>query len=365
MSGRITHRQLFFIQIAATSPTLFLTLPGILFDQAGPDVLYAVVLASLAATVINVVVTTALAGHSPRRLFLEAFGPRLAVIPAACCGTCLYLAIMAEWQEYFTASHVVILPRTPEWAIGGAVTLAVSVLVAGGLDGMASIVDVILPASLFFIVLLLLVAIGCMHPVNELPLRPLHPSVIARSWWLPATFLGESVFAAPYVSAVRGCTAASVRRTLVAGEWVSTVLLFLAVAVTKGVFGLPYAEVWLAPVLEVIRMIRIGRFLTRLDVVFLPFWSGFVFTKFGLVTSGLINTVWPRTRSRTRAAVAIVVLGSSMVLSLTLFPANAARQAFLLLGWGDVAFPGLVILVVLVGLMVDLRPGARAPARAR
>ncbi len=350
MSHHISVRQLRSLQLMAILPTTLVFLPGLAFAQSGSSAFYAVTVAGLLACGINYGIGWASDGGSPSRLFRQAWGSACGRCLTALYGAGLMIGAISIWNELLIFVNASVLPRTPEWAVGLLIGTVTIVLVDGGIPGVARVTDLLVLGTILLGVIVLIPALGNIRWNHFVPLYPTTLQPIAAGFWVPTTFLGESVVGVGFLSAVRERNPVRLRAAVVAGGMLSAGVLAGVILVVWGTLGAGYAAVLPYPLMEAIRNIRWGELLSRFDLLFVPLWLGLIALKLAIWVIVSAQSLRSATRIGRPRLWYIAVVGATLLPALLGFPTVSGRIAFLKNTWSDGAFPVLGVLIAVSGI---------------
>jgi len=351
MNSRISLRQLTGIQMMAILPTTLVFLPGLTFHTATTGTFYAVLLASVTGWMLNRLITRSSLGQSPVNGFPAHFGSLVGRILLGVYGIGVAVGLISVGNELLTFIQASVLPRTPDWAIAGLIWPVAWVVADGGYEGIARMSDILV---IGFVVVTLVVAIplfGYVRPGHFVPYWPAQWSTVLTAVWIPASFLGETVIGVAFVDGARSLDPKARQKALMAGAWLTIGIFIWLILMLWGVLGAQFAAQTTFPLLEAIRDIRVGQFLSRFDLLFVPLWVGLIELKLGIwifaAGTALARSIGVGPIRLWLGLVSLVPL----VLAALLFPSVAGRIAFLRWSWADTAYPMLVLIMGLHGLL--------------
>jgi hypothetical protein len=345
----ISLRQLTWIQVMAILPTTLVFLPGQMFHQDGAGAWYLVGCTVAGAWLLNRLVTRMSQGLSADRLFRATFGASAGRVLSGIYALGLTIALVSIWNELFTFVTASVLPRTPEWAVGLLSTVVVLALADGGMSGLARVTDILAVGTISFGVLILIPTIEYVRWTHYVP------ELTAPQWsWLtgallPLSFLGESIIGIQYADAARDRNPVARAQAITRGALISGLVFWIVITVLWGVLGAGYAGSLNFPILEAIRDVRMGQFLSRLDLVFVPIWLGLINLKLALWIYAGVKS-WRQAAAWGSERLWLLTVSVSTVSAAVLgFPTLAERIRFLEATWTDSLFPLLTLLVLLSG----------------
>ncbi|HHY38309.1 MAG TPA: endospore germination permease, partial [Clostridia bacterium] len=277
--GRISDVQMVFLLVTSVLMTALLFLPSIAAQQAHEDSWLTPGLAIVPGMFIGLVVSGLFAVFGPIGFIRQsetAFGAIVGkTIGMFYVWFFVYIAVLVVRQiaEFMVT---LFMPDTPLIAFLITSLLVATYMARLGLEPISR-VTWFLPMFVFFIYLLILAAspemdIQRIRPILANGLRPLLISVIPAS-----AFRGELIVAAfllPYMTKPEnGGRSVHISNITLAVVLVSTSLATVAVLGGELPGHVPF------PFFSVVRLISIGRFLNRLDLVLMSLWLGGTFIK--------------------------------------------------------------------------------------
>ncbi|MBX5467139.1 MAG: spore germination protein [Firmicutes bacterium] len=355
----ISAKQLRRLQLMAILPTTVVFLPGQAFAQAGSGALWALALATGGGLAINWSVAALMAGHGPHHVFQKALGRSGGQVLSGFYGLALAVACISIWNELLSFVQASVLPRTPGWAVGALVLGAAVALAYGRAEGLARVSDLLTMTGLGFSAILILPTLGFIRPTNYLPWWPNRWASVWSAAALPLSFLGESVVGVSFLDYCREDRPARLTRAVVEGALGASAVLLATTIVVWGVLGVGYARLATYPVLETIRLVRAGQFLSRLDLIFVPVWLGLIELKLAIwlfAASDALRRAW---RRRWHAAWPLATGGLTLALALVAFPSVPSRIGFIATSWTFSLFPALVGVLAGAGARMRLSPRVR------
>ncbi|WP_029422028.1 GerAB/ArcD/ProY family transporter [Alicyclobacillus macrosporangiidus] len=197
---------------------------------------------------------------------IDAFGPWLGRIVCLWFLVWLYLVNCTIVRETETFVSTTILPETPEYIIGLVGMTGISYMVHMGIEVLVRDGEFITPLAL--IVAPVLFALSMQH----MDIDQLMP--VLADGWQPVlrgaitpdlTFALEMLISLQFVRALRDSR--TLPKDMITATAILTVVMTCVLAITTGVVG--QSTSYLSyPVLETVRSIRVGRFLERLDTLY-------------------------------------------------------------------------------------------------
>lgn len=357
MTRSLSKRQLAFLQFAATGPTVIVSLPGLVIAAAGHDATYAVLLAGVVGLAIDFLIVTAVGTGSPTDLFQSAWGGAGKIFGVFYAGA-LFLGIAAIWMEFLGLVQAEMLPRTPPWAVGGLALFVVATLTRGGALGVARSTDLLLPVVGSLALLIFLGTGTEVRLIHLLPWWPESGRTIWRAFWLPTAFLGQGMLGAAFIGQVEQPELGGLRRAILLGQSGAALSLFLTVVIAVGALGPVFARQFMLPFFQVLHNLRVGEFLTRNEIWFLPIWIGLMYSKLAIwsIAVGDVARYTVGRWSPTLWYWLLPAVGLGVALTHT---TSESRVAFLQVEGVEVAIPIMITVIFLSGLWRWFRGHAR------
>ncbi len=359
-TGDMSLRHLWAAVLANLLVKSFHTLPRAIVvttTTAGP---WAILAAGAIALGLFWPVAAALArrpGQNLIDLALEAGGRPLAIITALTLGAFLVGSVGIELRQISEMAVTAIYPHTPQTFMMASMTLVSALGAAMSTAGLAWMGTIYAWPALYSILVILVGNLGWGQFRHVLP--PTGPGLLpVAGELLPLTsHFGELIYLfifSTYLNTPRHLPRAAAQITaLAAAVWAAVVLVYIMVFSIPGGFSMPF------PLLEMTRLVQGGRFLERMDTIWIGLWT---FGMAGVTAGGLMGTaVLLRDAFRLPDHRGAVLPLAVATLAVALFPANQAgaiaAETFLLRRWGFLVAPGVPLLVALLARL--RRGGAR------
>ena len=310
--------------------TGYVTLPAAIAAFTGPDGWMVPVFFLFSCLVMIALIALFLKSFPGKTLvegLTDAFGRWLGVAAGLSVLLWFYLVLCTVVREVVMFINIAVLVRVPPYVTAGLTVVALGYAISQGVEVLGRLAQLITPVVAFITIILLALAQQHANPGHLLP-------VLADGWTpvlrgsVPATvyamelavaLLGVPILAKP-ARIPRDVLLVSVVLT-VAGLLIElTVILVLGPSVSSASF----------PILEVVRTIEYGHFLSRLDALYVMSVVVTIFLKLGFLHYGLVSETQRLFRlSHPRD----VVWGASFAVwagSVALFPDQAAVSNFIL-----------------------------------
>jgi spore germination protein KB len=197
---------------------------------------------------------------------IDAFGPWLGRMFCLWFLVWLYLINCTVLREVESFVSITILPETPEYIIGLLAMTGISYMVYMGAEVPMRDGEFITPLALIVAPLLFALSMQHMDVHQLMPVLADGWQPVLRGAMTPdLTFALEMLISLQFVRALRDSQ--TLPKDMITATAIITVLLTCVLAITTGVVG--QSTSYLSyPVLETVRSIRVGRFLERLDTLY-------------------------------------------------------------------------------------------------
>lgn len=197
---------------------------------------------------------------------IDTFGPWLGRMFCLWFLVWLYLINCTILREVESFVSITILPRTPEYIIGLLCMAGISYMVYMGVEVVMRDGEFIIPLALAVTPVLFALSMKHMDVHELMPVLADGWQPVLRGAVTPdLTYALELLISLQFVRALR--ESRTLPKDMVTATAILTVLLTVIQIITTGVVG--QSESYLSyPVLETVRSIRIGRFLERLDTLY-------------------------------------------------------------------------------------------------
>ncbi|BCV22495.1 GerAB/ArcD/ProY family transporter [Moorella sp. Hama-1] len=281
--GYISPRQAAVLLWFAILPTAILFLPSLLALRAHQDAWLAVIVATLAAggTALAVYLLAQRFPHYTLFQYCELILGRVAGKGVALVFVLAFFLLNAtvirEFSEFLATA---VMPETPCLFFSLSL-MAVGVYAArNGLEVIARCTDFIMPLLVAFIVIILLFATPEMTVRNLFPVMEYGPRPVLGGALVTWSFLGQVIIMAAYGAFVNSPRALGL--SLVTG--LAGIVFFLGL-MTMGIifaFGPFEASRLIFAGYTLARVVSLGQFFERIEVLFLAIWVAGVFIKITL-----------------------------------------------------------------------------------
>ncbi|WP_026974328.1 GerAB/ArcD/ProY family transporter [Alicyclobacillus contaminans] len=279
---RISSTQLVVLLIWTTLGTGIVTIPYVLGLFTVRDGWISTLLSSAGGLLVTAVAWLYIRMLEMRRLteaLLRTFGPVVGRALGLWVVFWIWISNCTVLRELELFVGNTILPRTPEYVIGFLASTTFAYAVYMGVEVLARTGEFILPLSAVVGPVLIMLSLQYMDIHEMMPVLADGWSPVLRGAVVPALAYGmEFGIVLQYLHAVNHRQ--SVLGSLVMSTGLVSVVLTIVVAITVGVTGhsVSYLNY---PVLEMVRTIRVGRFLERIDTLYVMAVMSTIFIKLG------------------------------------------------------------------------------------
>lgn len=353
---RVGTKELVAMLTLFVSTDVFLSYPSLTM-QLGLEAGWMIsILSGIVALVIFLIVNTALRRSYPGHDLIDVarltMGQAVGFIVAFIIGIYFLLvtaAVMREFTEHVVAT---VLPNTPILILGGLFTIVVCYIAQCGLEGICRTAYFILPVLLIAMGALCLATINWWTPAWLLPLWGRGAGSILRG-----TLLYSSVFENVLLVCLIYPHAHEPKKLMQVGVWsiiLTDVILTTFIVTFNMVFPAIEGQNISFPLYELARMIYIGRFMQRLESIFIFLWVAVAVIRISMTLWAAAYSLgrafkWPSYRPGV-PALGLAAFSLSLIPSSQLEVISWTRSY--LLAWGNLVVFGLPLLIVLVGMFV-------------
>lgn len=318
--NKVSLAEITLLSVAVTVATAVMFTPYFAAQIAGQDAWLSVLFAGLLG-IVPAGAAGALMNRFPNQSIIQAlpnlFGRVLGTLTALMfAGYFLFAAALAIWRmEVFTVRFL--LPEAPQLAVRVLFMLCVCIAVLGGSRPLIRTSAYIVPLG--FVVILLVMGLpvsrmdpAFLFPVFELGYRPMLLAGVLLFGWLcqiPLVFLMFQ----RYVQGGHGGA-----KMAILGVILSVLALELGAAGTLAAFGPRQAGSMYYPAFEVARIISIGAFLERIEVIFVAVWIAGIFLAAAFYVQVFVEGMSDILHFKGR--VAKVLISAIAILSLIIVP---------------------------------------------
>ncbi|MGE5528273.1 MAG: GerAB/ArcD/ProY family transporter [Patescibacteria group bacterium] len=361
--GKLGHRELLALLVAAIDARVFLGLPRVMAKIGGTAGWLAVTFAFLAA-MAGYLILEALLGRFPGRDLITITREVAGGIPAGILGAFFFLFFLATASlvaRQFAETFVIgILPRTPIGVITG---LLMALLVLAGYYGLEAISRLAMLIGPYILLVLLVIFVAVMPNANPLFLAPIAGNgfggILLPSFAKSAVF-AEIVLLGLYAPALRE---PDKRRQVGILALTAAYLIMLAnIATFTLIFDYPGLTRILFPIYQLTRLVSFMEFFQRVEAVFVFLWF---FTAAIAISAVFFGAAYIFARLfRLRSHRPLLFPLAVLAFTASLMPASFAEAVRLDVDvmrlYGSIPVFGLPGLVLLLAL---LRGKKGAPAR--
>ncbi|MBB6696037.1 endospore germination permease [Cohnella xylanilytica] len=285
MKRNLTFYQCATMIMMIIAPTAFLIVPTATLNYASQDAWMSVLLSTAAAALLMAVLGVFARSNREGVPFLDWLAGRIGRPAAAAAGLALavhYFATTSKaLHEFIQFLSAEVMPNTPNPVLYGVTILVMIYAAAEGLETMGRIclLATLMSAPMYALSMLLLYA--NVHPNFMLPIGENSFREIVQGSITPFGLMSEGaaiLLFAPYMAKPEQAPKAAFWGVLLVGAE-----LLLAVLQALLVFGPNIVKDMRYPSFTLISVIEFGRFLERVDLFFVMYWTVTVFIKLSLL----------------------------------------------------------------------------------
>jgi spore germination protein (amino acid permease) len=276
--GTISPRQVFFILTMLLTGIYILILPRHLVLIVGTDG-WLVLLAGGLVSAIMLFFINRVSRKFPDKTVVE-FAP---LVLGGVLGRIFGILLVAYYTFLAAVSLRIfaemlksaLLPDTPRWIVLVGLIALVAWIVQNGLEDIARFTELLAPVILLLLISVLLGNLGNMEAIRLRPVLHTYPSALFEGLISSLSYFGVIIILLmlyPYVNAPKKLTLTSLAALVFAVS--ITTSFFLGTVATFGVYETGRMA-W--PVIELVKMERIGELLERLEALFLSLWLSIAF----------------------------------------------------------------------------------------
>lgn len=366
---RVGTKELVAMLTLFVSAEVFLSYPSLTL-QLGLEAGWIIsVLSGLIALVIFLIVNAALQKSYPGHDLIDVaritMGQTVGFLVSFIIGVYFLLVTAAVMREFMEQVISTVLQNTPILIIGGMFTVVVCYIAQCGLEGICRTASFILPVLLVGMAFLCLATLNWWTPAWLLPLWG------AGAWpILKGSLLYSSIFTNVLLVCLIYPHAHEPEKLMRVGVWsvVLTDLILTGFILTFNmVFPAMEGENIAFPFYELARLIYVGRFVQRLESIFIFLWVAVAVIRISMTLWASAYSFgrgfkWPSYRP------GVPTLGLA-AFSLSMFPRSQIQVTSLtqtyLMAWGNLIVFGLPLLIVLVGLLTHKARGKQSGGGGR
>ncbi|NQX47332.1 endospore germination permease [Paenibacillus tritici] len=283
MNGKIGTTQAAMLIVNTILPTATVVLPIIISTYAEQDAPLAIIMSTLAGLLIAAIVGTVIRSSNGAP-FLDWVGEKSSPVVSTILGLLMlqfYLdtsaTILREFVNFIKDNVLINTPVT----VLVILILCISIyMVRQGIEAIARVNSLVILLYLFFAPLYLF---GLYHDLNVHQLLPMFDHTLAEltlASLTPTAWMSEvavMLFLAPYLRYPQ--------RARIIG-WMGLLfvatLMMLSLVSALMVFGSQFIKLTAYPGFSTVGIVRIGRFVEKLDILFISYWVLSIYLKFGI-----------------------------------------------------------------------------------
>lgn len=277
----ITGWQLSFILVNAILPTAVLTLPSIATKFAKQDAWISILIATgIALLLIQLAITLSLRHPKQNpsqvaRLHFGKFAGTLLALSYSLYFMVICYTVLREFTDFMAST---VMTETPILVFSIVFVLLGAYAIANGIEVIARVNVLVLFISFLVLATSTVLFLGEMNFENILPLWDVSLSNQILGAMTPLGWLSESamiLYLIPYLKKPE-----TIRRHTMWAVLIVGISLAWTVLGTIMIFGSELVSYLTYPAFNSFRIIRLGRFLERIDIFFVIIWVATVFMKF-------------------------------------------------------------------------------------
>lgn len=276
--GTISPRQVFFILTMLLTGIYILILPRHLVTVTGADGWLVLLVGGFVSAVMLFFINR-ISRKFPGKTVVE-FAP---LVMGSFLGKIfggilvVYYTILAATSLRIFAEMLksVLLADTPRWVVLLALVALITWIVQNGLEDIARFTELLAPIIVLLLVAALLGDLRYMEGIRLRPILQSPPLALFEGFICALSYYGAIIILLmlyPYVNAPKKLTVTSLVALLFAV--IITMAFFMGTVATFGVYETARMA-W--PVIELVKMVRIGEFLERMESLFLSVWLSIAF----------------------------------------------------------------------------------------
>ncbi|MFK7696547.1 endospore germination permease [Paenibacillus sp. HJGM_3] len=315
MNQKISTVQATLLVMSTILPTAILTVPSHVVRFSKQDSWISIVLATMFGVAVAALIAL-ICRTNPNPSFLEWLRSRLGRTLSTGIGLLLTyyyfstgLIILREFINFLSENVLTLTPAS--------VLIIVSVAVAmygasQGIEVIARINLVVVMAALLFFTVMALLLLKEVHPKLLLPIwdQPWH--LIVQGSLIPASWLSEVAIVlliAPFLTHPQHAGKVGVTGVVLAGAGLGVVVLSAI-----SLFGPHLIQHMAFPTFNMIGIIQLGRFLERVDLLFISIWISMMYVKISIFMFGAFHCFVQTFRVRSEKPF-LFALGLTAILS--------------------------------------------------
>lgn len=190
------------------------------------------------------------------------------------------LSLALDTRQALTVVQLVALPETPPWAVAGLAGIPLAVAVRLGIEDISRTSQAFLALIVIAYIMLGMTIGATVDPARALPVGGTGFQSILLASVIPAAFFSKISFVlwmAPYALKRRDLRRAGAGAVVLTGMFV-----FAIVFLAEGVFGFREMQRMLMPALNLVRAVRLGDVVQRMEIIYINIWFLGVFMKSAL-----------------------------------------------------------------------------------
>lgn len=353
--GKISIRQATLLMVNTVLPTAILFLPAISTRQALQDAWISTLIATTNGVLIALLVITLMRRFPEQTLvqysedIMGKFIGKIIGLGYIWWFLHINAIIVREFGDFMVD---VFMPRTPLLVFNAMIVLLAVMAVKSGLEPLGRLNEWIFILNSFILIMIFTFSIPEVRLENLQPVLERGIVPVLRGAYTPTMWFGEIIILGmifPFITQPqRGYRIALAH--LITGAF-----LLAGAVITLGIFGPELLSRFKFPITEVVRLISLGDFLERIEIILAVLWISGVFVKVSIFhyVTVMAAAQWFNLRDYRPLALPLGIL--NVVLSIHLFEGVADLVEFLSvtiavysLSTFEVGIPALLLLIAII-----------------
>ncbi|KJS83516.1 MAG: hypothetical protein JM58_12530 [Peptococcaceae bacterium BICA1-8] len=276
--GTISPRQVFFILIMLLTGIYILILPRHMVTMVGTDGWLVLLVGGLVSSLMLFFINR-ISRKFPGKTVVEfapvVMGPFLGKILGGILVVYYTFLAAVSLRIFAEMLKSVLLSDTPRWVVVLALVALITWIVQNGLEDIARFTELLAPIILLLLIAALLGDLRYMEAIRLRPMFQTEPFSLLEGFISSLSYFGIIIVLLmlyPYVNAPKKLTITSL--LALAFAVIITMGFFMGTVATFGIYETGRMA-W--PVIELVKMVRVGEFLERVESLFLSVWLSIAF----------------------------------------------------------------------------------------
>jgi len=276
--GTISPRQVFFILVMLLTGIYILILPRHMVTIVGTDGWIVLLVGGFISSLMLFFINKT-SRRFPGKTVVEftplIMGPFLGKILGGILVAYYTFLAAVSLRIFSEMLKSVLLADTPRWIVVLGLVVLITWIVQNGLEDIARFTELIAPIILLLLIAALLGDLRYMEAIRLRPMLQSEPFSLLEGFISTLSYFGIIIVLLmlyPYVNAPKKLTVTSILALVFAV--IITMGFFMGTVATFGIYETSRMA-W--PVIELVKMVRIGEFLERVESLFLSVWLSIAF----------------------------------------------------------------------------------------